>query len=162
VVTAAARAAGGLVVLNAAPLPPEPAALAGLLHAVDVLVVNEPEALGLAAALLPGGEAGGFAAVARRLRELGPGIVVVTLGADGAAAADDSGEQWVPSYPVEVVDAVGAGDAFCAQLAIGLALRLPVADAVRRACAAGALATTGPGAQGAALDADAVDALVRR
>ncbi len=165
VVAAAARAGGGaVVVLNAAPLPAAPAVLADLLPLVDVLVVNQLEALGIAAAL--GREVAGppevhdWPAVAQRLRGTGPGMVVVTLGPDGAALATADGEHAVPSYSVEVVDAVGAGDAFCAQLAVGLASGLPPLDAVRRACAAGALATTGAGAQGAALDADRVGALV--
>ncbi|MBW8803571.1 MAG: ribokinase, partial [Catenulisporales bacterium] len=43
----------------------------------------------------------------------------------------------------------GAGDAFCAALAVALGSGVPLATALRRACAAGALATTRPGAQSA-------------
>ena len=163
VVVAAARAAAGLVVLNAAPLPPDPSVLADLLRLVDVLVVNEHEALGLAAGLLPapdGGAAADWPATARRLRTLGPDAVVVTLGVQGAVAAGPGTDVVVPAYPVDVVDAVGAGDACCAGLALGLAARLPLDAAVRLACAAGAVATTGPGAQGATLDAGSVGALL--
>ncbi|RWC09671.1 MAG: ribokinase, partial [Mesorhizobium sp.] len=46
------------------------------------------------------------------------------------------------SYPVEVVDTTGAGDAFNGALAAGLASGLNLADAARRGTAAGALAVT--------------------
>jgi ribokinase len=166
---AAARAASGLVVLNAAPLPPPGSAaageLGGLLAEVDVLVVNEGEAAGLLDAEEP--PAGGtdvvdgerWAAVARRLRDLGPSTVVVTLGAHGAVAVDGAGAHRVGAFEVEAVDAVGAGDAFCAELAVSLAAGRDLGAAVRRACAAGALATTGEGAQGGSVGAAAVTAL---
>jgi len=50
---------------------------------------------------------------------------------------------------VDVVDAVGAGDAFCGSLAVDLGRGLPLVDALTRACTAGALATTRVGAQAA-------------
>jgi len=54
-------------------------------------------------------------AVARALAGLGARQVVLKLGADGAAALGADG-QWTVAgaLPVVVVDAVGAGDAFCA------------------------------------------------
>jgi ribokinase len=48
---------------------------------------------------------------------------------------------------VSVLDTVGAGDAFTAALAVGIASGLPEHIALRRACVAGALATTRTGAQ---------------
>lgn len=44
--------------------------------------------------------------------ELGPSIVVVTFGGDGAVAMCTAGTVRVPAGNVEVVDTVGAGDAF--------------------------------------------------
>ncbi len=44
--------------------------------------------------------------------ELGPSIVVVTFGGDGAVAMCAGGTVRVPAGDVEVVDTVGAGDAF--------------------------------------------------
>ncbi|MEV7730321.1 ribokinase [Streptomyces sp. NPDC087917] len=143
----AARGAGALTVLNAAPLPNRP--LPGeLLAQVDVLVVNESEAAGLLATTAATGVAG-WAAHAERMRALGPGTVVITLGAAGAVAAGPGGPVVVPAFPADAVDTVGAGDAFCAQLALSLGSGEPLAAAVRRACAAGALATTRRGAQDA-------------
>ena len=50
--------------------------------------------------------------IARTWLELGPAIVAVTLGGDGAFAVSRAGLVRVPARPVEVVDTVGAGDAF--------------------------------------------------
>jgi fructokinase len=50
--------------------------------------------------------------VAEQWLAMGPAIVVVTRGADGAFAVCAAGEQRVPARHVEVVDTVGAGDAF--------------------------------------------------
>jgi fructokinase len=55
--------------------------------------------------------------VARRWQRLGPGLVVVTMGADGAfALSADGTEVTVPPVPADVKDTIGAGDAFSAGL----------------------------------------------
>ena len=43
---------------------------------------------------------------------MGPALVAVTFGADGSYAVCADGAQRIPAYPTEVVDTVGAGDAF--------------------------------------------------
>ncbi|OMH32449.1 carbohydrate kinase [Tersicoccus sp. Bi-70] len=48
--------------------------------------------------------------------DLGPGIVVVTRGADGPWAVCRAGSTAVPGARVDVVDTVGAGDSFMAAL----------------------------------------------
>jgi ribokinase len=53
----------------------------------------------------------------------------------------------VPADRVATVDSTGAGDAFCGALAAALAEGRPLAEAVQRAVAAGALATTHVGAR---------------
>lgn len=116
-------------------------ALDRLLDVIDVLVVNEHEAL----ALCPGMEQD-WDAVARRLLDLGPAAAVVTLGAAGAVAADGQATWHEPAAVVEVVDTTGAGDAFCGALALALARSEDLATAVERGCVAGALACTGHGA----------------
>lgn len=58
--------------------------------------------------------------VATRWRDTGPALVVVTLGAAGACAISHNVEVWRPAVPVDVVDTVGAGDAFSAGLLDGL------------------------------------------
>ncbi len=70
----------------------------------------------------------GSEACAQRLLSLGARLAVVTLGPDGALAVSGAGEARVASPPVEVVDTVGAGDAFGA----GLLRALCVSDALTR------------------------------
>ena len=50
--------------------------------------------------------------LAARWLALGPAIVAVTFGADGSFAICAAGDERIPAYPAEVVDTVGAGDAF--------------------------------------------------
>ncbi len=54
--------------------------------------------------------------VARTWLKAGPSIVAVTMGDHGAFAVSAAGEVRVPAYKVNVVDTVGAGDAFMAGL----------------------------------------------
>ncbi|WP_088316708.1 ribokinase [Kineosporia sp. R_H_3] len=140
---AAAEHARGTVVLNLAPAGPVPDAL---LARTDVLVVNEHEA-----ALLigePVGDGGlAPADAARRLRALGPGAAVITLGAQGAYAQDDAGDAWARPPAVEVVDTTGAGDAFVGALAASLARGASVTGSLEVAVVVGALAVTATGAQ---------------
>ena len=70
--------------------------------------------------LYPGADA---AAVARDWIALGAGLVVVTAGGDGAIAVTAGNEVRIPSFRVEVVDTIGAGDSFMAALISGLADR---------------------------------------
>jgi sugar/nucleoside kinase (ribokinase family) len=53
----------------------------------------------------------------------------------------------IPAREVETIDTTGAGDAFCGALAAALAEARPLDEAVKRAVAAGALATTRVGAR---------------
>jgi fructokinase len=53
---------------------------------------------------------------ARRWLELGAGLVVVTMGAEGSIGFGQAEAVHVPGSPVQVVDTVGAGDAFSAGL----------------------------------------------
>jgi len=129
-VLAAARAAKGTVVLNAAPatvLPDE------LFERIDVLIVNEHEAV-----------------VA--LDSEGPAripTVITTLGARGASVRTEFETVIVPAPQVDVVDTTGAGDTFCGAFCASVARGETTIDAVVLAARAGALATTGLGARSA-------------
>jgi ribokinase len=61
---------------------------------------------------------------------------------------------------VDAVDTTGAGDAFNGAIAWALAGGVPLEDAVRLACAAGALATLGVGARASQPGARDVERLV--
>lgn len=155
----AAKAAGMTTILNTAPVPPD-GVPDGLLAQCDIVIPNEHEA-----SLITGidvHDVDSAIAAGRELMRRGAGSAVVTLGAQGAAWVADGGSGHVPTYPVHVVDTVAAGDAFCGALAAALATGVPWDLAVRRACAAGALATTVSGASPSLPHAAAIDALVDR
>lgn len=130
----AAAAGGRFVCLNAAPargpLPCHP----------DLLVVNryEYEAVGPYA-----------------------GLVALTLGAAGAVLIE-AGEEVARARPprVDAVDGTAAGDAFCAALVVSLLEGREREAALTRACAAGALAASRPGAQPSLPSARELDALL--
>jgi len=147
-----ARSRGARVILNAAPFVALPAAL---LDDVDVLVVNESEARGLARGT--GDES--MADVCRRLATP-MRSVVATLGASGAlyAHANDVRIQAAPA--IDVVDSVGAGDAFTGALAVALDRGDAFADAIRQAVAAGTLACLATGAQDSLPTRAAIDRAV--
>lgn len=81
---------------------------------------------------------------ARILSEGGPGTVVVKLGSEGALALTDSGVVSAPAFAVDVVDTIGAGDAFDAGFISGQLRGWDVGEAVRLGTILGALATTVP------------------
>ena len=89
-------------------------------------------------------------------------LFAVTLGAEGALLIDD-GQEVVRATPpvVEAVDGTGAGDAFTACLAVSLLEGRDREEALRRACAAGALAASRPGAQPSLPTAVEIDEILR-
>ncbi|MGX5730374.1 ribokinase [Pseudoxanthomonas beigongshangi] len=146
---ATARHAGVTVVLNAAPARVLPEAL---LDAVDVLIVNEGELETLA---------GAEGSIADRLGRLAVACVVVTLGARGCIARCDGEVIVQPAFPVVAVDTTAAGDTFCGALAARLAHGDRLADGLRYACAASALACMRLGAQASIPAREAVEAFLR-
>jgi ribokinase len=126
------RDSGALVVLNASPSRGE--GLGALADSVDVVVVNEAES---------------------REWDWPVEHLVVTRGARGATYDGPVGHLDVTSPAVEAVDTTGAGDVFAGVLAAEWLTGPEVA--LRRACAAGALATLIPGAGDCAPDAEAID-----
>ena len=121
---AAARAAGGQVLLNAAPAGPlegeEP-------PAVDVLVVNESEA--------------------QMLGQMRAERLILTLGERGAEVRDAGARQVVAAPQVEAVDTTAAGDAFVGALAVSLAAGDDLLTGARLAVLAGAAAVMRRGAR---------------
>jgi fructokinase len=76
------------------------------------------------------------------------GTVLVTCGARGSLVASEQGWSWLASVPVDVVDTIGAGDAFTAGFVAGILAGESHADSQRRATAAAARACTHAGAMG--------------
>ena len=130
-----------LFTLNAAPARPLPAAVWAR---ADLVIVNALERDQLAS------ELAGFA-----------GLLAITLGATGATLAEQ-GQVLARAAPptVEAIDTTGAGDAFSAALVVGLLEGRRRNEALARACAAGALATTCHGAQMGLPTAAEIDKLV--
>jgi ribokinase len=139
-VEAAAIRAPNMFCLNASPIMPLPDVVLGR---ADLIVVNEHERAELEANL------SGF-----------DGLVAVTSGAAGAVLLR-RGLMVAKAVPPRVhpIDTVGAGDAFMGAFVVAMVEERPMQEALERACAAGALATTRPGAQPSLPTAAEVDAL---
>jgi ribokinase len=90
-------------------------------------------------------------------------LVAVTYGADGAALFEDGKEVARARPPrVDAVDGTAAGDAFAACLVVSLLEGRPRDESLVRACAAGAIAASRPGAQPSLPDADELEAILAR
>jgi len=151
-----AQQAGVRVILDPAParehLPAE-------LWQVDLICPNETEA-----ALLTGMPVQTEAEVsqaARALQARGAKAVVITLGERGAWLATGQESEWIPAFSANVVDTTAAGDAFAGACAVHWAEHDCLADAVRFASAAGALATSQAGAQSSMARRTEIDTLCR-
>ena len=138
---ATARAAGTPSFFDPGPsvefIPRE--TLVRALAASDVLLLTEPEAAALVGEKIR-------KKTAHALLALGATTVVLKLGAGGCLVATAAETIHVPAFPVEVVDTVGAGDAFAPAFIAGW-----IRDGDLRACATlanamGALAATQRGA----------------
>ncbi|HZH06768.1 MAG TPA: ribokinase, partial [Lautropia sp.] len=141
-----ARSLGMTVIFNASPVPADVGAIpVEMWPAVDLLLVNETEAArlsGMAVTEVTGAER----ACEELQRRFGIPTVIVTLGGDGVIARDANGVRHLPAWPIEVVETIGAGDAFAGVLASELACGLSLDAALPLANAAGALAATRAGA----------------
>jgi ribokinase len=140
VLESVAEGASGFLALNLAPAREVPAAV---LARADLLVVNEVEAAFYGPAL-----------------QTTRGLVAITFGRQGAALYSQ-GREIARALPpaVTAVDTTGAGDAFTAALVVALLENRAPVEALRFACAAGALAATRAGAQPALPSRDEVLAL---
>lgn len=89
------------------------------------------------------------------------GLVALTLGSEGAVLLE-GGEEVARATPptVAAVDGTAAGDAFTACLLVSLLEGRDREEALRRACAAGAIAASRPGAQPSLPTTAEVDAIL--
>ncbi|MEM8853976.1 MAG: PfkB family carbohydrate kinase [Pseudomonadota bacterium] len=135
-----ARGKGLRTVWNPAPVPN---GLAEAKNAADIMVVNEVEA----AALLGGDPA---AMDPRRIpADALSGVLVVTLGAEGALIVAEGKRTHMRAPAVTAVDTTGAGDAFVGTMAAMLASGASLVAATQRAVTAASDVVTRQGAFGA-------------
>jgi 5-dehydro-2-deoxygluconokinase len=99
---------------------------------VTVTVGNLDECATAVGTLVP-------ADAAKALRDKGVRLAIVKQGPNGVLAVDDTGAVEVPPHPVEVVNGLGAGDAFGGALCHGLLSGWSTVDTMRFANAAGAI-----------------------
>ena len=115
-----------------------------LLDDASVVKVNEDEGVVLAD-LLGADASPGALAVALAGRH-GVSALCITRGAEGATLLVDGRRYDVEGTPVDVVDTVGAGDAFAAALLHGILSETPPQQTVASANRLGALVASRPGA----------------
>jgi 5-dehydro-2-deoxygluconokinase len=99
-------------------------------------------------------------AAAQALRDRGADLVVVKQGPKGVLARDDHTEVEVPPVPVQVVNGLGAGDAFGGALCHGLLAGWDLERVMRFANAAGAIVASRLACADAMPDAAEVEALL--
>jgi ribokinase len=144
-----ARRLGVFVILNASPVTE--AYLRGQLS-VDVLVVNEQEALAIL-----GGPVDSWTGRERELLDrLRCEQLVVTRGSLATLWFDANGSRSVEPPRITPVDTVGAGDAFAGAFAVASAMSGDVDEILGFSNAAGALSTLRHGAQTALPERDEI------
>jgi ribokinase len=154
----AARAVGGVTILNPAPANRDALELVPL---ATVVVVNETELETLTGQPLshPATPTEVSSAM-RSLRSHAGQVVVATLGAQGLIASAEGSLIELPGHAVKVTDTTGAGDCFVGALAAGLAQGRTLREALARANAAAALSVQRSGAGSSMPSAVEVDALL--
>lgn len=124
---------GMSVAYSAAPFDVD--AVQAVMPYVTLLIMNEVEASQLQVV------------TGKSANQLSAPFVLVTKGRDGAVWFDTNSGETVPisSFSVEAVDTTGAGDTFVGYTVAGLSEHLPLAEVLRRASAASAIAVTRKG-----------------
>lgn len=128
-------------------LNPAPASVLSdeLLSLIDMITPNETEAQILTGVRVKTDEDAACAAAA--LHEKGIETVLITLGSRGVWLSEQGRGQRIPGFRVKAVDTIAAGDTFNGALVTALLEDRPMAEAVRFAHAAAAIAVTRRGAQ---------------
>jgi ribokinase len=137
-----AKKMGKKVLFNLAPAMPFDK---GVLKDVYAFVVNEIEASMVTGMKVDTDDE--IQKAASALLDLGPQVVIITLGINGSFIASAEFRQYVSSYKVKAMDTTAAGDIYCGSLAVALVEGKNLADAVRFAGAAAAISVTRLGAQ---------------
>jgi ribokinase len=152
---AKAKNGNSTVIVNATPEPSQGKELAAQ---ADVLIVNETEACELLGISIGGQDWG---SIAGDLLALGPDVVVITLGSQGAVFKSSQSTLAIPAPVVKVVDSTGAGDAFCGAFAAAVARGESFDKAAKVGATAGSLSVTKRGAQPSMPSIDEIHSLLR-
>jgi ribokinase len=150
---ALARARGARSILNVAPAGPVPEST---LRALDVLIVNEHEAVVVAKAV--GIDADDPEVAVREINQQFGCAAIVTLGSAGAVGWVDGVRREVAALKIKAIDTTAAGDSFTGAFAAALDQGLGFTTALARGAAAGSLACTKAGAQPSVPTKDEIDA----
>ena len=116
-----------------------------LLKNISIITPNETEAELLTGIKVIDEESA--AEAAHSLQNLGPQIVLITLGAMGVFVLSEHFEGLAPSFKQDAIDTTAAGDVFNGALATAIAKDVEFLEAVRFAQAAAAISVTRLGAQ---------------
>ena len=136
-----ARAAGVKTILNPAPAAALPD---GMLALCDYVTPNETEAEALTG--LPVTSVDEATTAAQKLRAMGAGAAIITLGDKGALYHDGSQTFHTPVISAgPVLETTGAGDAFNGGFATAIAEGLDARSAVRFGCATAGISVTRAG-----------------
>lgn len=130
------------VILNPAPGQPLPIEI---LKTISILTPNETEAAMLTGIKIE--DEGSGEDAGRILMSKGVNKVIITIGKKGALILDSSGSELVGGFKVHAVDTTAAGDIFNGALAVALAEKKNIWEAVKFGNAAAALSVTKLGAQ---------------
>jgi len=153
-----ARNAGVRTILNPAPAATLPD---GMLALCDFVTPNETEAEALTGLTVTSVEEAH--AAARKLRALGAGAVIITLGEKGALFYDGVQSVHVPAFDAgPVAETTGAGDAFNGGFAAELARGADPVSAVRFGCATASISVTRKGTAPAMPSEPEIRALLAR
>lgn len=145
------------VILNPAPareLPDD------LLATIDMITPNETEAQRLTGIAV--NDDNDAARAAQALHDKGIATVIITLGSRGVWLSENGNGKLVPGFKVKAVDTIAAGDTFNGALVTALLEAKNMADAVRFAHAAAAIAVTRPGAQPSVPWREEIDAFLQQ
>jgi ribokinase len=152
----AAATQGKTVILDPSPVRPIPEAFYSY---CSVITPNETDTRSLVG--FPVVDRISAAQAAGELLAKGVNSVIIKMGKQGAYYATPGGGEQVRPFPAQAVDSVGAGDAFNGALAVALAEGKDLAQAVRIASAAGAVAVTRFGAQDSMPTREEVEGLLK-